>query len=133
MSNLIDTADRSGLLYASTLRYNTAQRVLAWAASPLTRLFVPRNTREAIASLAERVAEQDAGAAVEHLLERPAVGSKVRLLREDSYLQREAGAFPGSIGVVVRHSQLNWNDNGVLVDWGNGREIRANLTELALA
>lgn len=63
---------------------------------------------------------------------RPAIGSKVCLLRWDAYLSAYHGAGAGSIGTVVLYSRLGPDDDGVLIDWGDGQAVRSNLDEFAL-
>ena len=102
--------------------------VRSWLAMPAVRLFAPRKTRAAIQQLVD---EAGRGlTAADHLVSRPRLGSQVTLLHFDSFLHRDAGAVPGSTGIVVGHSKLSDDDDGVLVDWGNGRAIRADLREL---
>lgn len=113
--------------------------VRSWLASPLSRLAVSPETRNAIQWLVDEANSLlPAGPAAPapapaHLERRPRIGTPVILLRTDAFLEREAGAVAGSTGTVVDHSRLNWDDDGVLVDWGNGRCIRSDLAELAPA
>lgn len=100
--------------------------IARWVRSPLARVLVPRAIRQEIAALVTV-----GRPAVEHLTDRPTVGRQVRLLADAWYLRERHGAVPGSIGTVVAHSQLNREDNGVLVDWGNGTSVRCDLVELA--
>jgi len=60
---------------------------------------------------------------------RPPVGTHVRLTRDDRFLQLYHDAHPGTIGVIVRHSALGKDDNGVLVDWGDGHPVRTDADE----
>ena len=53
-----------------------------------------------------------------HLVVRPPVGTTVILVAESSYLRQAHGAVPGHKGTVVGASQLSYDDNGVVVDWG---------------
>jgi len=112
--------------------------VRSWLASPLSRLVVTPDTRNAIQWLVDEASTllpagpADQAPAPAHLQRRPRIGTPVRLLRTDPFLEREAGAVIGSTGTVVDHSKLNWDDDGVLIDWGNGRRIRSDLVELAL-
>jgi hypothetical protein len=85
----------------------------------------------AIRLLVEYVHDQEATVMIPYLTERPAIGTPVLLLRDDWYLRNEHGARIGTIGIVVEHSHLNHDDEGVLVDWGDGRRVRSNLDELA--
>lgn len=105
-----------------------ASAVARWVRSPLARFLVPRGIRQEIAAML--AVEKPA---VEHLTTRPEVGLQVRLLADAWFLRERHGAVPGSIGTVVAHSQLNREDNGVLVDWGNGTSVRCDLDELAPA
>lgn len=61
------------------------------------------------------------------------VGQKVVLQRDSWFLSERHGAVAGSTGVIVRHSRLSQDDDGVLVDWGDGQEVRSNRDELLLA
>lgn len=69
-----------------------------------------------------------------HLLRVPPIGATVVLITEDQYLREHHGAAPGQRGTVVRHSRLNTDDRGVLVNWGAtpGSGVRMNLDELRL-
>ncbi|WAC50332.1 hypothetical protein [Frigoribacterium sp. SL97] len=62
---------------------------------------------------------------------RPRVGTRVVLAKRDTYLLQRHGASVGSAGIVVEHSRLSEDDRGVLVDWGQGGAVRANLDELS--
>lgn len=108
------------------------ESIRQWLATPAARLLVPRRARRSIRWLVE---EMDASLSrtTQHLQVSPTIGTRVRLLRTDPFLIRDAGAVVGSVGKVVRHSRLAPDDHGVLVDWGNGRAIRSDLDELALA
>ncbi|MEV7870102.1 hypothetical protein AB0P17_29340 [Streptomyces sp. NPDC088124] len=48
---------------------------------------------------------------------RPAVGSYVLLAEPSGYLEYGFGAAPGSIGIIVRHSQGGVDDTTVFVHW----------------
>lgn len=70
-----------------------------------------------------------------HLVVTPPVGTPVVLLTDSRYLREYHEAAAGDTGTVVRHSELNPNDNGVLVNWGAGpnQMVRMDLSELKLA
>ena len=116
-----------------------ASAVQSWLSSPMAAITVPRKVRAEIDSLLTRLAElliPDEPVLdrppVEHLTERPPVGTTVRLLSDGWYLRDYHSASAGSVGKIVAHSDLNRDDRGVLVDWGRGRSARCSLSELAL-
>ncbi|WP_311245409.1 MULTISPECIES: hypothetical protein [unclassified Microbacterium] len=104
-----------------------AARVRAWLTSRLSKLLVPAQLREDIFHL---VAAAESTPVVPPLVKRPGVGATVTLARFDPYMHRAHAAVPGSIGVVTRHSRCTSDDDGVLVDWGTGGEVRCDLSEL---
>lgn len=107
--------------------------VAKWLRSPLARLVTPFPIRDAIRRLvndAENALRQPYPV---QLTVRPQLGARVRLIAYDTYLHRACNATPGSTGVVTSYSTLSPHDDGILVDWGNGRSIRCTLAELAAA
>lgn len=70
-----------------------------------------------------------------HLLVPPPVGTTVALVKHTPYIAEYHGAGVGDLGTVIRHSRLNANDNGVLVNWGirPNDMVRMDLEELRLA
>ena len=109
-----------------TIATAAAGDLARWVRSPLARLLVPRAIRQEIETIVAPAKTE-----VEHLTDRPTVGQRVRLLADSWFLRERHDAVPGSIGTVVAHSQLNREDTGVLVDWGNGTSVRCDLAELA--
>lgn len=69
-----------------------------------------------------------------HLVSTPPVGTPVVLIADSAYMRDYHGAVAGQTGTVVRHSLLNIDDNGVLVDWGvrPNDGVRMDLHELRL-
>ncbi|MEO3931418.1 hypothetical protein WMO79_01205 [Micrococcaceae bacterium Sec7.4] len=69
-----------------------------------------------------------------HLVSTPPVGTPVVLIANSPYLRDYHGAVAGQTGTVVRHSLLNIDDDGVLVNWGvrPNYMVRMNLDELRL-
>lgn len=69
---------------------------------------------------------------------RPPLGTKVVLLKEDSFLREYCDAVPGTTGTVVAHSALHGpdrdSDQGVLVLWASSPidTVRIELDEIAL-
>lgn len=57
--------------------------------------------------------------------------TRVQLIREDYYLRNHHGVVPDqTVGTVVDWSRLNPDDYGVLIDWGDGETVRADVQEL---
>lgn len=54
------------------------------------------------------------------LMSQPALGTPVKLLVEDAFLADYCFAPKATIGTVVGYSQLDADDTGLLVDWGQG-------------
>lgn len=66
----------------------------------------------------------------------PPVGARVLLVTgpPSSYLEWRRGVLKGeTVGTVVEQSQLNTDDTGVLVDWGDGEPVRCDFSELGWA
>lgn len=54
---------------------------------------------------------------------------RVRLLKFDSYLSDNHGVLPGAIGRMVQASRLSRDDNGWLIDFGDGAPVRCDPDE----
>lgn len=64
----------------------------------------------------------------------PRVGDRVVCHAPDGYLSHYHGVVPDkTVGTISALSRLSVDDDGVLVDWGVGGEVRCDLRELSLA
>ncbi|MFF2053728.1 hypothetical protein ACFVU2_19145 [Leifsonia sp. NPDC058194] len=106
---------------------STLRRFLDSRASRL----LPQRLRLAIRVLMEYVHDQEATVSFPHLRERPPLDTPVFLLKDDWFLRTHHNARIGSIGIIAGHSALNPDDDGVLVNWGDGSPVRCNLDELS--
>lgn len=124
----------SGRNYSDRVRdqrvHHRAMAAQKWLNAPIARLVLSKSKRSQIkalvSDLATRVAPEKFPAYV------PPVGSSVYLLKNNRYLREVHGVVAGSTGTVVMHSQLHPDDDGVLVDWGDGHHVRSRLDELGL-
>ena len=61
-------------------------------------------------------------------------GLKVTCPTPDRHLRERHGVIAGvTLGTLTRPSRLNSDDTGWLVDWGEGGEVRCDLSELTIA
>lgn len=112
--------------------HQSAIAIQEWLSTPFARVLIPRTKRLQIEALMEQLAKRLAPIIViEEAPDRPQLGSTVRLLSDSWFLREFHHAAPGALGEVVEYSRLSADDDGVLVNWGDGVSVRANLDELA--
>lgn len=115
------------------------QAIVQWEDAPCRQLvesfayeaLLATGSEAALLLISEAFDAEVSSEPVPHLMARLPIGAKVRLLADSWYLREEHSAEAGCVGTIVAHSDLHRDDDGLLVDWGNGRPVRCDLDELA--